>query len=209
MNNPYTYIYFDPSRDFEPFYVGKGNGRRYKRHLTRKDMHPMTHRIQKMLKENIEPIIKIIECSTDENALNLESALIRIFGRKDLNKGPLLNLTDGGENPPRLFGEDNGFYGKNHSDETKDKLRKARLGKKLSKEVVEKMALGHRGIPCSEAAIASTAKRFLIIFPDGHEEEIINMRKFCRENDLSYRNMKRVLRGERKQHKGFKAIKLS
>ena len=58
MDNFYVYVYFDPSRDLENFYVGKGKGDRSHYHLTRVDKHPFTQRLQKMVKEGIIPIIE-------------------------------------------------------------------------------------------------------------------------------------------------------
>jgi hypothetical protein len=133
MTQYYTYIYKDPSRDYngksEPFYVGKGSKSVHDRafvHLTRKDKHPLTHRIQKMKKDGVEPIIeKIIVGTNWKFALGIETMLIKRIGRKDLGTGPLLNLTNGGENPPSWLGkkrpnqsgENNFWFGKDRSGE--------------------------------------------------------------------------------------------
>lgn len=98
----YAYIYRDLTRmdakGFpEAFYVGKGMNRRAYSHLSRKDRHPMTHRLQKMLSFGTRPHIEIIPALDEGHALFLEGCLIKIIGRKDLGLGPLLNLTDGGE----------------------------------------------------------------------------------------------------------------
>jgi len=97
MYDPFVYLIFDPAKN-EVIYVGKATKRNRPRyHLWRKDRHPLTHRLRKMRKENVEPIIKEIDCSSEQNAFDLEMGLIRLIGRKDLKKGTLLNLTDGGE----------------------------------------------------------------------------------------------------------------
>ena len=120
----YTYIYFD---DFIPFYVGKGqkkikkNGQLYdraKNHLGRKDRHPVTHKIQKMLREGTEPLIKIINVNNKNEAFELEKFLISEIGRKDLGTGSLLNMTDGGEG-------DAGLAGKPKSEKHKEAMRLA------------------------------------------------------------------------------------
>lgn len=95
----YTYIYRDPSRQNEPFYVGKGTKDRAFSHLKRKDRHPMTHRVQKMLREGVQPDIEIIPAIDEKHAFFMEECCIQVIGRRDLGKGPLLNLTDGGEGP--------------------------------------------------------------------------------------------------------------
>ena len=48
-------------------------------------------------------------------------------------------------------------------------------------------------------------KTYIITFPDGHEDVLHNMNKFCREKGLNDNHMVQVAKGKRKQHKGFKA----
>lgn len=45
---------------------------------------------------------------------------------------------------------------------------------------------------------------FQFISPEGELIETTNLKKFCKENSLSYRNMRRVKDGERKHHKGWR-----
>lgn len=96
MSQDYVYTYFDEDRD-EPIYVGRGVGGRYARHLIRKDKHPLTQRLASMAKRGQEPLIKIEQIDTPEEADMLEMFLIAAYGRKDLGFGSLLNLSDGGE----------------------------------------------------------------------------------------------------------------
>jgi hypothetical protein len=94
----YCYLYRDPSRDNEPIYVGKGKGQRAFTHLKRRDVHPFTQRLQLMAKNAIKPVIEFLLKDCDEELVLLcEEEAIDKFGRKDLGKGTLLNLTDGGE----------------------------------------------------------------------------------------------------------------
>lgn len=140
----YTYIYYDPSRSNEPFYVGKGISERAWSHLYRKGIHPFIQRLQYMKKNNINPIIGIYAKLDEEFAHLLEMELISKFGRKDLGLGPLLNLSDGGEG--------NG----NRSDEYKKKMSESKkgsipwnLGIPLSTETKEKISgiLSGRKLP--------------------------------------------------------------
>jgi len=131
----YVYTYIDP-RNGEVFYVGKGQGRRAYWHLNRKDKHPMTHRIQKMLREGIEPDIILTPCASEEEALNEERGRICLLGRKDQGKGPLLNLTDGGEVGPT---------NRDWSAESRAKISIARKGKPLSEKHRQKLARSHTG----------------------------------------------------------------
>jgi len=119
ITNFYTYIYRDPSRDNEPIYVGKGCEKRSHVHLSLKKKHPFIQRIQFMKKNGVIPTIEIIDAIDESHSFLLEECLIQIFGRKDLGKGTLLNLTNGGE----------GISGYEHTDLTRLKMRKSKLGK--------------------------------------------------------------------------------
>ncbi len=97
MKTFYSYIYFDPSRNDEPIYVGKGHGNRAWKHLKKKGRHPFIQRLQFMKKNNVDPDIKVIQALNEDHAFFIEECLIKIYGRKDLKLGPLLNLTNGGD----------------------------------------------------------------------------------------------------------------
>ena len=118
-NKYYNYIYLDPRKPgkytyknfsflYEPFYVGKGiNFRAYNKggHIHN---IAVVRKLNKLIKEGYIMnfiVIKIIENITSYFALKRETKLIRMIGRKDLNKGPLLNLTDGGDDPPNQKGK--------------------------------------------------------------------------------------------------------
>jgi hypothetical protein len=79
------------------------------------------------------------ECNCKKELLEKESEFISIYGRKDLGKGTLCNLTDGGE----------GVHNFKHTDESKAKMHKSRQGKDFSKiytpEVRLKMSIGIGG----------------------------------------------------------------
>lgn len=167
----YVYVYFDPTRELEAFYVGKGKGERSHCHLTRTDKHPFTHRIQKMARHGVIPIIERYEGLSEEAALALEIALIAEIGRKDMGKGPLLNLTDGGEGASGAKVSDDTrkkmsvshsnechpFYGKHHSVETKEKIRNTKKGVPQSDEMKQKLSKARKGKKHSEAHAANLA----------------------------------------------------
>jgi len=134
--NFYVYIYLDPRKpgryiygsyefEYEPFYVGKGKNGRWKNVNERSKYFKRV--INKIKEYGLEPlVIKIKENLNEENSFILESKLINLIGRKDLNDGTLLNFTDGGEGTngwicsdetrkkqsERMKGNKNYFYGK-------------------------------------------------------------------------------------------------
>jgi hypothetical protein len=133
----YTYCYIDPSRqskwfdEGEPIYIGKGKGNRAYRHLISTKMHPFIQRLQKMRRNGIEPIIKFLAKEVDDELACLaEKEAIDKFGRKDLEKGPLLNLTDGGEGPA----------GAKHSKEVVEKRMAKLLPKMVTLEYKQRMS---------------------------------------------------------------------
>lgn len=147
-NNYYVYAYLDPRKpgkyiygeytfDYEPFYIGKGHGKRFKSHLFESKQKYDTNKIKinkikKIIREtgNNPHIIFLKENLSENDSLVLEVDAIKVIGRKDKNVGPLLNLTDGGE----------GVSGMKHTDSTLEKIRQACLGKKHSEEVKKKIS---------------------------------------------------------------------
>lgn len=114
----YTYIYRRPNG--EPIYVGKGSGKRAWSHLKRTDHHPLTHCLNKMKRDGESPTIQVIYQKTEKLALLAEALLISEYGRKNLDAGPLLNLTNGGEGPS----------GSKHSEVTRAKMSASHRGVK-------------------------------------------------------------------------------
>jgi hypothetical protein len=150
----YTYVYYDPSRNNEPFYVGKGIGNRAWKHFKRKEMHPMTQRMQLLKKNNVIPIIGFYGYLDEEFALLLEEELISKIGRKDLGKGPLLNLTDGGEGvsgSKKFFSEEHkqklsiALLDKPKSEEHKQHIREKRAKQIILPETCQKISDAHKG----------------------------------------------------------------
>lgn len=132
----------------------------------------------------------IKEGLTWEQATKEEIRLIKLYGRKDLGLGSLVNLTDGGEGTlgfihsdktknlmrdkkkNMFFGEENPFYGKTHTDEAKKRMSKIQKGRKLSKKTIEKLKKVRKGQNNGNAKLK--------------KEDVIWIRKYYIPRDKNY-----------------------
>lgn len=78
----------------------------------------------------------LIECPR-ENLNYWEKFYIKYYCSNNDNYG--YNLSEGGEMGPHLYGELNGMYGRNHTEESKNKISENRKGKPLSEEHKQKI----------------------------------------------------------------------
>ena len=99
----YVYSLSDPTDTRGlPFYIGKGLNNRCFRHLAegvyKQSKFPVHAKVRKLKAAGVEPIVAKIKTDMSEpEAFELEIQLIRFYGRRDQGKGPLMNITDGGE----------------------------------------------------------------------------------------------------------------
>lgn len=99
----YVYLYRDPrpKKKNVPIYVGKGtvaHGRADSHWLHGTHNSILVKMFALFRKAGIQPRIEIVAWFDDEDAaLSLERALIKRFGRRDMDTGSLANMTDGGE----------------------------------------------------------------------------------------------------------------
>lgn len=172
MNDYYTYIYLDPrlsgnwttsiiSLNFEPFYVGKGKGKRSQQHKQRwsynKTHSHKNHRIKSIVDDGLEPIVVMVQKGLDQRmALDLEATLIKEIGTrhyiKGIMNGPLTNLKTDGDiqnysdiSRRKMSQSAKARIRLPHSEETKDKMRKS--NKSRLPEVRERMSEGRKGKP--------------------------------------------------------------
>ena len=112
------------------FYVGIGikKNRAYSEHNRNKYWKNIVHKHGYYVEITHNDIIR-------QDAICIEKYLISFYGRKDLFKGNLVNMTDGGEGALGTkgisrFGKDNPMYGKKHTEETKKLFTEQRSGSK-------------------------------------------------------------------------------
>lgn len=136
-NDFYVYVLFRP--DGRPCYVGKGIGDRWLWHEKNRKAHPNLH-LRRIMTNAGAPLPKIIVRAdlSEADAKATEIALIGAIGR-DINSGPLVNMTDGGD----------GQVGWNPSVATRERIRISNTGKTASAETKKLMSSVHSGRPKS------------------------------------------------------------
>jgi len=125
INNYYIYVYLDTRKIgqycydnicflYKPFYIGKGKDRRLEniKDGRSNDFIDIINEIKKYGLEQI--IIKLYENLNEKQSFELETKLINEIGRIDLETGPLINRTSGGQ----------GKSGNIVSEETKELIAK-------------------------------------------------------------------------------------
>ena len=61
-----------------------------------------------------------------------------------------------------------------------------------------------QGVWTEDVVQQEDERTFLIINPDGEVDEVHNFAKYCRDRELNRAAMYAVLKGTRKQHKGYR-----
>lgn len=158
-NNWYVYRHLKPNG--EVFYIGIGNQNKFKRAYDSSKSRRSQYWINKVKKyPNYEVQILTTKLSK-EVASEIETTLILWYGREDLSKGTLVNLTDGGDGmenykhtdsykknlSKRVSGENNPMYGKKKelhhlygvpcTEEKKKKISESNKGKVVKEETKE------------------------------------------------------------------------
>ena len=128
----YRHIRLDKN---EPFYIGIGGETdgKYKRAYQSRSRNNIWKNIVNKTEYKVEILFDDL---TWEEACQKEIELIALYGRKDLNKGTLSNLTDGGDGTLGIIqseetkrkksefmkGEKNPFFGKTHDENALKKM---------------------------------------------------------------------------------------
>jgi group I intron endonuclease len=83
-------------------------------------------------------------------------------------------------------------------------------GRKLTEPHKQKLRAVHPHLPHTKTSKAKIAEKnsrhWTVVFPDGHQEQIVNMAKFCREHNLHQSNMSET-QSNGKTYKGFKCCR--
>ena len=153
----------------EPFYIGIGSDHTYRRAHT----HNNRNRYWRNIVAKTAYEVEIIFDDVDKDfARNKEIEFIKLYGRKDLKSGTLVNCTDGGEgmkgwsesqlavfkekrkgykaSPETIKKLSESHMGHKASPETIEKMRRSKKDQIITKETREKMAAKLRGRPLPE-----------------------------------------------------------
>lgn len=130
--NPKFYTYLWLREDGSPYYVGKGSGNRA--YISRGHVVVCPPHAR----------IVIHPAESESEAFDTEVSLVWYYGRKDLGTGILRNLTNGGEG---------GIQGIKPSEETRKKMKEARIGRKLSAATRLKISMAVAGKKRTEETI--------------------------------------------------------
>ena len=136
------YIYIHRKPDGTPFYVGKGHGKRAYKRTNRNPHHTAI-----LAKYGDAVIIDIIHAESEQHAFQLEREHIAMFRDHGYR---LANQTDGGD----------GVTGLIMSDEAKQKMAQAKIGKKQKPEHIAKRSASRIGMKMSEECLQKRSQAF-------------------------------------------------
>lgn len=209
----YVYIFLDPRKKgaycydnigisflYEPFYIGKGKGRRNLDHFKPSYLSDNTYKsnkIKKILKSGLKPIvIKITEFINEIQAFLIEKEMISKIGRTNLKTGPLTNLDSGG------YGSSGNILSSEAKKNISINSNKYWQNREMPKMIIDKIKESKRIHPQD---YSYRYKEYKLISPE-NEIFIIGdgLGKFCDKNNLSRNHLVSVASGRRKTHKGWK-----
>jgi len=142
----------------------------------------------------------IINCCLDDT----EKVMVKTLNSKIPNG---YNVIDGGK----------GNYGFHHTEEAKKKISMSlsgknsyMYGKQLTEEVKQKISKARIGKHHTEKTKKKLTKSlckytYEVTTPNGDKEIINNMNRYCNDNNIDQSAMQRVAMGKYKQHKGYTA----
>jgi hypothetical protein len=161
----YRHIRLDKN---EPFYIGIGSDNKYKRAHNKKGRSYSWKDIAYNVSYEIEILLDNLSW---EDACNKEIEFIAMYGRIDLNKGTLVNMTDGGDGQlgRKINEQTRTKMCKSKSDTAKHNMKLSHLDRDYS--YLKDKAGSKKGISKSEIHIqalkkASCNKRIKIYCPE-------------------------------------------
>lgn len=207
----YVYIHRKAS-DGTPFYVGKGTVHKRTKNMYGRACEPhLNNHWQNIVNKHGLLIEIVASCQNDKEAQNLEKLFIEFIGRYDLGKGPLVNLTDGGDGCCGLIISDEVRKGRSirasapRSQAWIDAVRIARKnggngdvvkhGDKLPKEWRDNLAKGKMG--SKNPYYGKTTKIARKVIDDITKEIYPSVSKAAEDYKLNMKSLYNMLSGHR------------
>ena len=190
----------------EVFYVGIGSS---KRPYTKQKRSEFWNRV--VNKYGYEVII-LADNLSSKDACEKEIYLINYYGRRDLGKGTLVNMTDGGEGTKGVIMSaetrakisaaqkgNKSCLGNKHSAETKAKMSATQKGRVFSAETKAKMSASRKGkLPCSTKLTKNQVIDILIELRDNpHHGQNVDLSK---KYGVNRTNISMIKRNETWKH---------
>lgn len=213
------YVYKIVNKINGDFYIGKTSKSiesRWKQHLYYANKGSETYLYKAMKKYGVDNFsIELLE--EVEKDLNIRE----IFWIEKLE--PKYNMTSGGDggdtsNTPKykeymklhsklISGENNPFYGKKHTEETKRKISEKKKGSKHTEESKKKISAANLGRKMPRDAVERVrlkiSKTYYLTDPEGNDIVVTNLSEFCRKMGLDQGNMSAMYKGKYKSCKGW------
>lgn len=202
------YVYLLVHRVTGQFYYGYREANTIPSHLDLPKYKSSSKVVKAMGFENFDWFI-IAEFFRGEDAWDFEQSLIAEQFEHPLN----LN----GQHRHGRKGRFKSVKGIQFTAEHRAKLAAAKIGKKphnFGKELSAKhkaslAAVGMLRVVSDETKAkqaASNSSEWHVVHPDGTEENITNLREFCRSHGLDNSHMNKVAKGKLNQHRGYRVI---
>lgn len=173
------------------FYIGIGKS---KRPYEKKDRNNYWHNTVNKYGYYVDVII---DCLCWEDACNWEIYLIGIYGRKDLGRGQLVNMTDGGD----------GRHGAIASYETRVKISMAHIGKrKPNTSIAMKLRVKDKHPLYKKYGGDHTSAEPIVNMLTG-EIVFLSAKDAANELNINYSTLKAKLQGINKNNLGLVYLK--
>lgn len=207
-----AYLYRHIRKDKnEVFYIGISSDKYYKRaHVTAR-----RNKFWTIISSKTDIKVEIMIDNIDwEEACKKEIEFIKLYGRRDLGKGTLVNLTDGGDGTlnrlkseeeiklrRKIALENNPFAGKKHSKQSKERMRIAKVGTKIPRERVERQRLQMIGKCKGENSVLS---KLILNFETGIY--YFGVTQASESSNYKRKTLSRMLNGEMQNKTNLKFI---
>tara|TARA_E500000178_G_scaffold291253_2_gene295034 strand:- start:909 stop:1484 length:576 start_codon:yes stop_codon:yes gene_type:complete len=186
----YTYAYL--REDGTPYYIGKGKGMRMFYKYGKNTKPPKDRSRIIILKQNI----------TEEEAFRHERYMIAVFGKKCDGTGILMNIADGGNQPPTISGAKHHMKTEEYRRRVSEKLKGRKghpppnKGIPMPQEIKNKITGEGNG----------QAQWWRITFSDGRQIVRCGLTNWCKENGYSKQHLSKIYLKKRKRHKDIVAV---